>query len=131
MTTGKLALKTVSLRLCQQIGSLRLVGFHPMNVIMANRKFFDGYCPGYGPLMLIFCQCISPCPARHCEVRPGSRKDCRPSCHQDWDPGTSACDYHYLRFGKSLFVFTLDLLTNLFSHFDLLNVLPCGGLSLI
>ena len=40
MTTGKLALKTVSLRLCQQIGSLRLVGFHPMNVIMANCKFF-------------------------------------------------------------------------------------------
>ena len=104
MTTGTLALKTVSLRLCQKIGSLRLVGFHPMNVIPANRMFFNGFRSGYGPSMITFYQWISPCPAINCKVQPGSCKDCRPSCHQEWDPGTSTCDNHYLRFGKSLFV---------------------------
>ena len=39
-TTGTFVLKMASLQLCQQIGALHLVGFHPTSAILANRKFF-------------------------------------------------------------------------------------------
>lgn len=126
MTTGTFVSRTVSPRLLQQIGSLRLVGFRPMSAILANRKFFN-QCR---PLLLTFCQCISAHPAVHCEVWPEINKiSSYSSCHQEWDSGISAGDYHHLRFGKSSFVFAPDLLTNLLSPFDLLNALPFGGLS--
>ena len=48
MTTGTLASRTASLRLCQQIGTLRLVGFHPMSAMPANCKCSNKY----GPLLL-------------------------------------------------------------------------------
>ena len=44
MTTGTFALRMVSLPLRQQIGPLRLVGFHPTSAMLANRKFFFNGC---------------------------------------------------------------------------------------
>ena len=120
------ASRMVSPQLHWQIGPLHLVGFHPMSVILANRKFSNWCCP----LLPTFCQCVSTCPAVNCEVWPESHKTGSYSpCHQEWDSGTFACDYHHLLFSKSLFVFALDLLVILFSPFDLLNVWPFGGSS--
>ena len=126
MTTGTLASRTASLRLCQKIGNLRLVGFHPMSAMPANHKYFNNY----RPLLLTFCQCISTHPAIHSEVWPENHKahPCS-SCHQEQDSGSSTCNYHHLWFGKSSFLFTLDSLMTFSSPFNLLNVPPFRGSS--